>query len=230
MAALLSPILYKPKGSGANARGYPATVLPKICGVILDASKAGKLRSYQYPMRDMAEGLIRGLAGVGIIALVDEATGYQEERAKDELTKILEAYIAPELMPWTRKFPDEFFKQTYRLHNWEYKPENAKRGPRYVGKLIKKYVYEELPPGVLQELERLNPPNEKWQRRHKHSQYLTPDTGNEHLDKQIMLVTMLMRISGSKAEFGRLFEKAFPKNRQMELPGVLDLDKLEAKE
>jgi hypothetical protein len=81
-------------------------------------------------LAETAQLLLRGFAHVGIIALVDEATGYQAERARDELNKILEAYIAKELLPWTRRFPDEFFRQIYRLHGWEFqarKPEGAER-------------------------------------------------------------------------------------------------------
>lgn len=37
--------------------------------------------------------IIRSVAKVGIVALVDEVTGYQYEREKDELQKILKAYI-----------------------------------------------------------------------------------------------------------------------------------------
>jgi hypothetical protein len=229
MTPLLNPIFYKSK-YGITATGYPATILPTICETLIDAAKGGGF--YQAgaqrieAVRERAERLLRGFARVGVIALVDEVTGYQEERAKNELTRILEAYIAPELMPWTRKFPDEFFKQVYRLHHWEYKPENAKKGPRYVGKLINKYVYDELPPGVPAELRRLNPPNEKGQRKHKLFQKLTADTGNEHLDRQISHVTLLMRIASSNTEFERLFERAFPKKKQIEIPGVLDLDDL----
>ena len=227
MARLISPIIYKPKHGGRTAFGFEATLLPDVCEVIIAAERTKKLKPNQKHLAEMAHLLLVAFAKVGITALVDEATGYQYDRAREELTRILEAYISPELMPWTRKFPDEFFKQVYRLHNWEYKPENAKKGPRYVGKLIKKYVYEELPPGVLDELHRINPPNEKGQRRHKHFQYLTADTGNPHLDKQITVVTTLMRIAGNKAEFQRLFGRAFPK-AQIELPDVLGIDTLEA--
>jgi hypothetical protein len=97
---------------------------------------------------------------------------------------------------------------------------------QYVGKLINKY-YDQLPPEVEEELRRLNPSNEKGQRKHKHFQLLSADTGNPHLDKQIMMVTMLMRISAGKPEFERNFEKAFPAKLQLEIPGVLDLNKEE---
>jgi hypothetical protein len=38
-----------------------------------------------------------------------------------------------------------------------------------------------------------------------------------------------MKVAGNNAEFQRLFDRAFPKKKQMELPGVLDLDKIENK-
>jgi hypothetical protein len=90
-----------------------------------------------------------------------------------------------------------------------FKPGNLK-GPRYVGRLINKFVYEPLPPGVLQELKRVNPPNEKGYRKYKHHQFLTPDIGNPHLEKQIIEVTTLMRVADDKREFEGLFGRAFP--------------------
>lgn len=223
MVALISPIQYRPKSGGGVAFGYEATLLPKICEAILDARKASKLRTKQLPMADTAEMLIRGFARVGVIALVDEATGYQEERAKDELAKILEAYVAPELMPWTRKFPPEFFRQVYRIHGWSYQPGSAKRTP-YVGKLINKYIYDQLPPGVLEELRRRNPITDNGHRKHKHYRFLTGETGIPHLDKQVAAVTMLMRVSDSTRDFEYNFERAFSGIYQERLPLVIEGD------
>ena len=45
----------------------------------------------QLETAQQAEIIMRGLAHIGIIALVDEATGYQRDRASDALSKILEA-------------------------------------------------------------------------------------------------------------------------------------------
>jgi hypothetical protein len=157
--------------------------------------------------------------------LVDEATGYQQDRARDELNRILEAYISEELRPWTRRFPDEFFKQIYRLHGWEYRAGHHKR-PRHVGKLVNLLVYDKLPSGVLPELKRKNPPvNESGYRRWRHHQFLTAETGEPHLDKQIIEVTTLMRVADDKKQFERLFHKAFPKagaghQLGLGLPGV----------
>jgi len=204
----LAAIPYRPL-TGGRAWGYRAEILPMVCDVYLEARKAGKTTAGQDRVAATCEMLVRSLAKVGIIALVDEATGYQEIRARDELQKILEYYIQAELRPWTKMFPDEFFREIYRLQKWDYKPGSAKRTP-YVGKLINKYIYEQLPPGVLDQLRELNPVTDKGHRRYKHHQYLTSDTGNKHLDRQISTVTTLLRISDDKAQFEELFERAFP--------------------
>jgi hypothetical protein len=218
LRALFEPIPYRPL-TGGRAYGYRAEILPMVCEVYLAARKERKLARMQEPVAEVCEMLVRSLAKVGIIALVDEATGYQEVRARDELQRILEFYIQAELRPWTKMFPDEFFEQVYRLQSWAYRPGTAKRTP-YVGKLINRYVYEQLPPGVLDELRERNPVTEKGWRKHKHHQYLTTDTGDKHLDRQISTVTTLMRISETKAQFEELFERAFPPP-QMRLPLVL---------
>jgi hypothetical protein len=223
---LISPLQYRPKHGGRTASGYEATLLPIICEVLLDAAKAGALKSNQMHLAEMADVLIRGFARVGVIALVDEATGYQEERARDELARILEAYVIEEYRSWTKTFPDEFFRQIYRIHGWPYKPGNAKRTP-FIGKLINKYIYEPLPPGVLDELRRLNPVTETGWRKRKHFQYLTADTGNEHLDRQITSVITLMRVSDDKDELEHNFAKAFgksPVSAQGRLPLVIDAE------
>jgi hypothetical protein len=76
------------------ANGYEATLLTDICDAVLAARKTGKLHYQQEHIATHCEILVRGLARTGIIALVDEVTGYQKDRAKDALTKILEAFIA----------------------------------------------------------------------------------------------------------------------------------------
>jgi hypothetical protein len=215
-----SPVAYRLLG-GVRAVGYPAEILPLVCEVYLEARQEDALTKNQEKVAVAAEILLRGLARIGIVALVDEATGYQEVRARAELQRILEAYVVAELRPWIKTFPDEFFREIYRLQGWEFRPGTSKRTP-YVGKLLNKYVYEQLPPGVLDELRRRNPKNEQGHRSYKHHQFLTPETGNKHLDRQISTVTTLMRISSGKADFEDLFERAFPP-LQPRLPLIIDV-------
>jgi hypothetical protein len=200
---------------GTRAFGYPAELLPKICGVFIDADEASALTQAQKHIATKARVLLRGLAETGIIALVDEATGYQQDRPKDELQKILAAYISPTLLPWTERFPLEFFKEMFRVWGWDW-PYTEQRypgpqGPRYAGKLIKKIIFENLPPGVLKELDRLNPPNTKWQRKNRMSQLLTKGIGHPHVEKLVAVNTMLFRVSDDKDQFWRNYKRAFPK-------------------
>jgi hypothetical protein len=206
--AIENPIQFK--SGGLPTAGFEATILLQICDAILNARDADALKTEQEQRyAKAADTLMRAFATVGIIALVDEATGYQAEREKDELQKILSAYIAPELMPWTRRFPPDFYEQMFRLWGWQYRPLSLKR-PRHAGKLTVELVYKKLPPGVLEELRRKNPPDEAGRRKHKHHQFLTNDVGNPHLEKQLAVVTALMRISPNWRVFMTHFSRAFP--------------------
>lgn len=202
------------KGGRGYAVGVDAKTITAICQAYVDARDKGQLSKVQHRIADKCAVLLRGLQGIGLIALIDEATGYQEQRSKDALRKILEAYINPELLPWTQRFPLEYFKQLFRLRNWTFDP--SLKGPRYVGTLNNKLIYEQLPPGVLPELQKRNPSNEKGQRRWKHHQLLTENIGNPHLEKQLIAVTTLMRAAPNWTVFDRMFKRAFP-GRQGEL-------------
>jgi hypothetical protein len=215
--ALRNPITFSAPGLH-RLLGYPATVLPELCDAILAARSAGDTTERQKGIVDRAEQLIRAFAKVGIIALVDEATGYQAYRARDELQKILAAYIAPELLPWAKRFPDAFYEQIHRVWGWQYKPGNNSRNA-YIGQLTNKLVYQQLPPGVLEELKKKSPKNPKTGRRNSMlHQGLTEDVGHPSLEKQISATTTLLRACppGKPKFFEKLFNNAFPP-RQGEL-------------
>ena len=221
--AIKNPITFIGIGSRKKnpTAGYEATILHDLCQAVLQARDADALKTEQEKRyAHYCEILIRAFAKVGIVALVDEATGYQEERDRNELHKILEAYIAKELLPWAKRFPDEFYKQLFRLRGWKYSPISVKR-PRYVGTLTNELVYEKLPPGVLDELRRKNPTIKPGYRKHRHHQFLTEDIGNPHLERHIASVTTLMRASPNWRKFFGLFQRAFPtKPIQLEAPYI----------
>ena len=208
-----TPILFKSK-SGAAVMGFDARLLPMVCDVYLQAGLARKLTKSQMKIADACRRLQGGFSEMGIVSLVDRASGFADDQARDELAKILEAYIAPELAAWAQRFPHEFFRQVYRLHGWEYLP-GITRGPRYIGKFIMKYVWGGLPPAVVEEIQSRNPNNERGQRPKKLFQFLTDETGVPHLDWQISTVTTLMRASQDKAQFDELYSRAFQKEIQL---------------
>lgn len=211
-----APLIFLTTG-GSKAYGYEAEVLVELCEAVLAARAAGALQKQQLPIAQQCEVIVRGLARVGIVALVDEATGFQEVRRRDALHEILKAYIAPELLPWTQRFPDTFYQEMFRLHKWKYDPTSVRR-PGVVGKFTNQFIYDKLPEGVLQELKLKNPKNERGNRRAKHHQYLTEDVGHPHLEKQITKTLTLMQAADSWPQFKRLFNRVFGvKNSQAEL-------------
>ena len=202
---------------GKIGHGYAAILLPQICEVYLKARDAGVLLPSQYHIAEQAELLIRGLATIGIIGLVDEVTGYQEIRAKRALATILEKFIATELQPWTRTFPYEFYKEIFRLKGWA-GPDGSKR-PRIIGQITSDSVYERLAPGVLEELRKRNPVMPHGTRKNKHHQWFTPDIGHHKLKEHLAAVTALMRAAPNWNAFQRNLERAFPKlNETIPLP------------
>lgn len=214
-----SPIIFLTP-TGKKAYGYEAEVLVELCEAVLAARAAGVLQSQQAGIAQRCEILVRGLARVGIVALVDEATGYQEIRAKSALSQILEAYISKELLPWTQRFPLQFYQEMYRLLGWELDP-NSRAKPGFVGKLTNALVYERLPEGVLDELREKNAvdPDTK-RRKFKHHQFLSEDVGNPHLEKHLSKVIGLMQASDTWGEFKGMFRKVFkPKDTGPYGPG-----------
>ena len=157
-----------------------------------------------------SEIIVRSLSKVGIIALVDEATGYQEVRDRLALQKILEMYIAKELRAWIKTFPDEFYEQLFKLKGWQYKPLSVKR-PQVVGTITNDIIYERLERGVLNELKNRTPKDEKGRRKHHFHRLLTDDIGHPKLREHISNVITLMKASASYNNFYRLLQRAMPK-------------------
>lgn len=199
--------------------GYEATVLADICDGFLKARKEIPLSSRQQIIADQCEILIRGFAKVGIIALVDEATGYQYDREKDELQKILKAYIAEELLPWQKRFPDVFYKELFRLNGWQFTVHGIKKRPGVIGIWTTKLVYEQLPKGVLEELKKKTPKNQSGNYVARFHQNLTPDIGNEHLAAQLNQVITLFQLSDNMEHMWNQFYKLKDRQSgQLELP------------
>src|SRR6185312_7842905 len=82
---------------GVKINGFEATVLPDICYVYLEAKKSIKLSPRQAIIADQCEILVKSFAKVGIIGLIDEATGYQKVR-QETLQEILRLYVSEEIL------------------------------------------------------------------------------------------------------------------------------------
>jgi len=171
---------------------------------------------------EQCEIITRVLAKVGIIALVDEITGYQYDRAKTALAEILEKFIAKELQEWTRTFPPEFYEQIFRLKNWKFAHSNIGRRPQVIGHYTNDIVYKRLAPGVLDELRKKEPKIEG-KRKRKLFQWLTGNIGHPKLRSHIDGVLALMRASENWSQFRHFLKKAFPPYERTDLGFEIEL-------
>ena len=203
---------------GNIAYGYEATILADICDAVLLARKAGLLQKQQTHIAQQCEELIRGFARVGIIALVDEATGYQDLRDRRALHKILDQYLLPERAKWAKRFPDEFYKEIFRLRKWPWRGMKINR-PSVVGHYTNDIVWGRIERYVHEELRKRNPRTESGHRRAKHHQWLTHDLGHNALQSHLIGVMALMRASPNWDYFKRNLARAYPKHgEKMPLP------------
>jgi hypothetical protein len=205
-----SPIRFIPPHGGIHAFGYEATILPDVCAVLIEAGRQGKLGRRLEHLAERAAILQHGFATVGIIALVDEATGYQAHREHDALAKILQQFIAKELRPYVKTFPPEFYKEMYRLRSWTY-PTGSSARPPLVGKLTNSIVYDRLAPGVREALDQLIPRDDKGRLKYHKHRHLTEDVGHPKLREHLAVTVAFMKISKTWEQFVRRLDEVSPK-------------------
>lgn len=209
-----TPIFFRTK-SGKKMVGYDAQLLPAVAEVYL--KMRDKLLSEGRPIPRQyshiitaCDIVIRGLARIGIIALVDEATGYQEVRDRLALQKILDKYLTDEWSKWTKTFPDDYYRELFRLKGLPYPPNSSKR-PSYIGHWTNDIVYSRLAPGVLRDLKKLNPRSPSGNRKRKFFQFLTQDWGTPALREHLSNTVFLMKTCSSWEDFRKRLNKASPK-------------------
>lgn len=220
---LMQPVHFRTKGGGIPSRGIEAELLPDICEAFLEARANGSLTTAsQQRKADAAEKIVRGLAKVGAIALIDEVTGYQFERDRDELQRLLEKYVTEEFRPWTRRFPSEYYRIIFELK--DKKMDDFRRSPQWMGHITNNLIYDRLLPGMRETLTKLNPKDDRGNRKHRHHQHFT-DTGSPHLDAQIQTIITLGKASIARNDswqtFIRVVDSVTPKAEASE-DDVLD--------
>ena len=204
----LLPIQYRHKTQVVDS--YDCRLLPKICRVWIEAAIDGKLLAQQIPKTQKALSFLSGLGELGIIGLVDEATGYQEVRDRLALHRFLDKYLKAERAKWAKRFPDEFYKQIFRLRDWQWKGMKVNR-PSVVGHYTNDIVWDRIAPYIHDELRNLNPKTDTGHRKAKHHQWLTEDIGHPALRDHLSGVVAIMRVSSSWRVFKKNIQIAFPK-------------------
>lgn len=205
--------------------GYEADVLADVAKAIVAAGQAGALAPAQERLAAEAGALLNAFAKVGVVALIDEATGYQQIRDPNALRILVQQYIEREKREWEKQFPDSYYDELNRLYGSKKLTMTAsgaviQNRPMHFAKFTRKFVYHPLENGaVLEELDRLNPKMDgTGTRRDRFHQHLSQGYGIEKLKRQIQEVQTLIAVSDSQSQFKKLFYKRFPQeNDQFEL-------------
>lgn len=207
---------------GRVVRGYDASILVAVCSVWLKAREAGKLQKQQMDKAQKAEALLRALAETGIVALVDEATGYEKVRPQNALQAYLEKLVRKELAAWVKKFPDEFYENIYKLKGWPWLGMSKNRYS-VVAHYTRDLVYQRLAPGLLEELEKKSPRTASGSRKNKLHQFLTSDIGDPMLAQHMHSLLMFQRLAIANGygwnRFLKMVDQVMPKRgANLDLP------------
>jgi len=208
LSSMKDGIHYKDE-NGKSFQGFDAIIIPLVCELYILADEAGVVTyKNQKETAMQASIIIRSLAKVGIVALVDEATGYQNIRKAEALQAILNEYITKDLIAWTKTFPDEYYEQIFRLKDWKWSTFNR---PGVVGKYTNDIVYGRMAVGLVDELKKLNLRDDKGATKHRDHQHLSENQGRKALEMHLHSIIGLMRIADSWEEFMYSVNRAYPK-------------------
>jgi hypothetical protein len=217
---LENPIIFKPLTQDLG-HGYEAEVLVEVCKAIIRAGDADKLASSQDSLVAQAQILLQAFAKVGVVALIDEATGFQEVRDPDALRLLVQQYIEKEKREWEKQFPDEYYDELNRIYGSKCLTTTGsgaviQNRPQHFAGFTRSHIYHPLENGaVLEELDRINPKvGKNGTRRARFHQHLTQGYGIEKLKRQVNEVMTLIKVSDTISQFKRLFIKRFPQSGQ----------------
>jgi len=202
------PIMFH-AGQPGVARGYDAEAVMRICEALLAAREHGWLRQSQLPLAQRAEKIVRACARVGLVALIDEATGYQLHRRKADLQQKFYWWLTDDFHAWTRVFHPEFYEHIERWYGRDY---DGKRPPYHAQEFTHRYVYAKLDPDVAGELKRRNPQPEKGRNLHQ----LFSPKALDLLQRYMDALLPIMRLARDRPHFERLYRVAFRESGQLE--------------
>jgi len=192
--------------SNKRVFGITAECFLEICRAFVRAREAGDLATgRQHGIARNAGAFLAACANVGLIALIDEATGYQYTRAEDALRVKLRAYLEQEMRPWEKTFPDALWIEFGRLTGWK---GGVQSRPKYWGRLVNELVYQYLDQDVYDWLRNNAPPPRKGQNYH---QWLTGSYGLKKLVEHIWMLVGMASACSTMEELRRRMAAKFGK-------------------
>jgi len=202
-----SAIEFIPKHGGRTAYGYEASVVVAVCKVFTRAARSGVTTKHQQKIVERSYELLEAFARIGITALIDEATGYQEFRAENELQQLFALYLRDEYERWMKTFPDELYEEWFRLRGWEHLDPKYQK-PACLGRVTNDLVYNRMLPDLSDELK---------VKRDEHGipvklhQYLSTEPGKNHLKDHIKTLTALAKAADTWEQYQEMVDRVVPR-------------------
>ena len=202
--------------SGDPGHGYECTVLIDICDTIIEAAKNGNLGPNQEGLAVQAEIIMRAAAKLGIVALIDQATGFIADKRKEDYRELFRDFICEQFRVYkkgTGEFPDKLFDMLYKIYGLPRGKDRSKH-PQFFGKFIRRYIYEPLASSrgaILEMLDEKNPVvYVNGGRRYKMYAFLSEVVGISALQAHIWQIVGIGNSVRNKVQFERSFLTAFP--------------------
>ena len=187
-----------------TVQGMDAETFLEICKGYVRARDDGALKTERQVKIAIDAGMfLSAVAKVGLIALIDEATGYQYERAQDALQFKLKLYLTEEMRKWEKTFPDELWREFGRLTNWR---GQLHQRPKYWGHLVMELIYGYLDPDVAEWLKKNTPKPIHGRNYH---QWLSEQYGLKKLIEHIWMLVGMASASSSMSELKRKMGEKF---------------------
>jgi hypothetical protein len=211
---IAKPVIFK-GFKGDPVHGYEASVLIEVCEALIRVRDSGGLTARQQFLAIQAEFILRSSAKLGIVALIDEATGYSDNKRKDEYRQLFQEFLRDEFAQWEQdEYPEKFFDMIYRLYGLKRKNPDSTKHPQFFGKFIRRYVYYPLANShgaILEQLDQRNPVvYVNGGRRYKMYQFLSEKVGLPALRAHLWQTIGIASIMSDHKAFDRAFYRAFP--------------------
>jgi len=190
-----------------QVRGLTAETFLEVCRAYVAALNDGALQTdRQREIAIQAGMFLAACSKVGLIALIDEATGYQYDRAEDALRMKLRVFLEEEMRQWEKTFPDQLWAEFGRLTNW--KGATHSQRPKYWGKLVMELVYGYLDSDVADWLRENAPKPIHGQNYH---QWLSSQYGLKRLTEHLWMLIGVATACNSMAELRQRMAERFGK-------------------
>ena len=217
---LSNPLIFKDSLSADGklnpiVHGYDVTILIDLCQAIKKANEEGKLAPNQKHIARQAGIIVAASAKAGIKGLVYALSGYDVTR--EEIISSFKRFVAQEARGYEKEFPDELYKEWYRLYQ-EKRPKKNK--PWRFMHLTNSQVYKPLARSNGRLLKLLKVHNREYGNKNNRLHQFLAEIGVKALRQHLGQLLAIAKLAKSRVEYECNFEKLFSD----QLPLDLSLD------